>query len=293
MRRRAVNISARPHDAIATSTPPSGRGPCAMPSGIAWPSQPSATSSRMLAIDTKMSLNPEISRKCSSSTSGARCDRARKSRSRSTVGRSTTPAATAASRSSSLNMGASSCRTPDIQGVLVRQYAPSDRVATYPIETLSAVVMRSAVDRAEDSRTMPDRDASVIAAVSGIGVVPTILDTVCRTTGMGFAAVARVTEERWIACNVRDEIDFGLVAGWRAQARDDDLPRDTPDRRSRDHQRRPWRSAVPRPSHARALWIPQLYLDADPAARRAVLRHIVRDRSPSRRSGSARDRRHA
>ena len=60
---------------------------------------------------------------------------------------------------------------------------------------------------------MPDSDASVIAAVSGIGVVPTILDTVCRTTGMGFAAVARVTEERWIACNVRDEIDFGLVAG--------------------------------------------------------------------------------
>ena len=32
-------------------------------------------------------------------------------------------------------------------------------------------------------------------------------------TGMGFAAVARVTEDRWIACAVRDEIAFGLAPG--------------------------------------------------------------------------------
>src|SRR3954447_22368142 len=30
---------------------------------------------------------------------------------------------------------------------------------------------------------------------------------------MGFAAVARVTDERWIACAVRDEISFGLKPG--------------------------------------------------------------------------------
>jgi signal transduction histidine kinase len=30
---------------------------------------------------------------------------------------------------------------------------------------------------------------------------------------MGFAAVARVTEERWVACSVRDEIAFGLEPG--------------------------------------------------------------------------------
>jgi hypothetical protein len=36
---------------------------------------------------------------------------------------------------------------------------------------------------------------------------------VCRTTGMRFAAVARVTEDRWIACSVLDEIDFGLKPG--------------------------------------------------------------------------------
>jgi signal transduction histidine kinase len=52
-----------------------------------------------------------------------------------------------------------------------------------------------------------------VIAVNGIGVVPTILDVVCRITGMGFAAVARVTEDRWIACGVRDEIAFGLRPG--------------------------------------------------------------------------------
>ncbi|RYZ44505.1 MAG: GAF domain-containing protein, partial [Sphingobacteriales bacterium] len=30
---------------------------------------------------------------------------------------------------------------------------------------------------------------------------------------MGFAAVARVTDEKWIACEVRDEISFGLKPG--------------------------------------------------------------------------------
>lgn len=52
-----------------------------------------------------------------------------------------------------------------------------------------------------------------VAAVQGVEVVPTILDTLCRLTGMGFAAVAHVTEDRWIACAVRDEIAFGLEPG--------------------------------------------------------------------------------
>lgn len=49
-----------------------------------------------------------------------------------------------------------------------------------------------------------------IAAVEAIPTVPTILEVVCRTTGMGFAAIARVTEDRWIACAIRDDIAFGL-----------------------------------------------------------------------------------
>jgi signal transduction histidine kinase len=52
-----------------------------------------------------------------------------------------------------------------------------------------------------------------IAAVGAIGSVPTILEVICRTTGMGFAAVARVTEDRWITCQVRDELAFGLKPG--------------------------------------------------------------------------------
>lgn len=52
-----------------------------------------------------------------------------------------------------------------------------------------------------------------IDTVQAIPVVPTILDVICRTTGMGFAAVARVTEGRWVACQVLDTIAFGLPPG--------------------------------------------------------------------------------
>ena len=52
-----------------------------------------------------------------------------------------------------------------------------------------------------------------IADVQRIEAVPKILEVVCRTTGMGFAAVARVTDSRWICCAVRDEIQFGLQPG--------------------------------------------------------------------------------
>jgi signal transduction histidine kinase len=52
-----------------------------------------------------------------------------------------------------------------------------------------------------------------ISAIGRIDAVSTILDVVCRTTGMGFAAVARVTDRRWIACAVRDNISFGLKPG--------------------------------------------------------------------------------
>jgi GAF domain-containing protein len=52
-----------------------------------------------------------------------------------------------------------------------------------------------------------------IAAVQRIAAVPRILEVVCRSTGMGFAAVARVTENRWVCCAMRDEIAFGLAPG--------------------------------------------------------------------------------
>ncbi|MBM1173861.1 GAF domain-containing sensor histidine kinase [Microvirga arabica] len=60
---------------------------------------------------------------------------------------------------------------------------------------------------------MPTDFEADLAAIDRIQAVPTILEVVCRTTGMGFAAVARVTEDRWIACAVRDDIQFGLQPG--------------------------------------------------------------------------------
>ena len=59
--------------------------------------------------------------------------------------------------------------------------------------------------------------AQDVAAIGSIGVVPTILEVMCRVTGLGFSAVARVTEDRWIACAVRDEIEFGLKPGGELQ----------------------------------------------------------------------------
>jgi len=44
-------------------------------------------------------------------------------------------------------------------------------------------------------------------------VVASILEVICSSTGMGFAAIARVTEDRWIACAVNDKINFGLGVG--------------------------------------------------------------------------------
>src|ERR1700730_7411728 len=52
-----------------------------------------------------------------------------------------------------------------------------------------------------------------IAAVQGIDAVPRILEVICRSTGMGFAAIARVTGERWVCCAVLDKIGFGLKPG--------------------------------------------------------------------------------
>jgi len=52
-----------------------------------------------------------------------------------------------------------------------------------------------------------------IEAINSIPAVASILQVICRTTGMGFAAVARVTDDKWVACALRDEINFGLEQG--------------------------------------------------------------------------------
>ena len=63
---------------------------------------------------------------------------------------------------------------------------------------------------------MTDRNEAIardLATVGRISVVPSLLRIVCETTGMRFAAVARVTDSSWTACAVRDDLGFGLDIG--------------------------------------------------------------------------------
>jgi hypothetical protein len=63
---------------------------------------------------------------------------------------------------------------------------------------------------------MQDVSRDIVA----IDAVPKILEVVCRSTGLGFAAVARVTEDRWIACGVRDDAGAVRVSGAARDRRD-------------------------------------------------------------------------
>ncbi|RYF22519.1 MAG: GAF domain-containing protein [Oxalobacteraceae bacterium] len=46
-----------------------------------------------------------------------------------------------------------------------------------------------------------------------VSAIHQILEEVAAVTSMGFVAVACVTENRWIACQVLDQIDFGMSPG--------------------------------------------------------------------------------
>ena len=59
--------------------------------------------------------------------------------------------------------------------------------------------------------------ADDIAAVARISAVPSMLRICCQATGMGFAAVARVSDGNWTACAVQDDIQFGLKVGGRLE----------------------------------------------------------------------------
>ena len=59
----------------------------------------------------------------------------------------------------------------------------------------------------------PEQIARDVSAVKQIEAVPILLDILCETTGMRWAAVARVTENTWTACAVKDDLQFGLKPG--------------------------------------------------------------------------------
>ncbi|WP_191830835.1 ATP-binding protein [Pseudomonas fluorescens] len=55
--------------------------------------------------------------------------------------------------------------------------------------------------------------AADIATIGRINVVPAILQVICESTGLRFAAVARVSDNSWTACAVLDTLGFGLKVG--------------------------------------------------------------------------------
>ena len=67
---------------------------------------------------------------------------------------------------------------------------------------------------------MKELDPNMLADVeiiNNLSISSVLLENVCKITGMGFAAIARVTPEKWVACGVRDEIKFGLMPGGELQ----------------------------------------------------------------------------
>lgn len=54
---------------------------------------------------------------------------------------------------------------------------------------------------------------SDLKAIAKIEAINRLLEVICSTAGMGFAAVARVNEEQWIVCAVRDEMGLGVLPG--------------------------------------------------------------------------------
>lgn len=52
-----------------------------------------------------------------------------------------------------------------------------------------------------------------VELIDSMSFVPKLLEVVARSTGLRFAAIARVTDSHWMACAVHDEIQFGLRPG--------------------------------------------------------------------------------
>lgn len=88
------------------------------------------------------------------------------------------------------------------------------------IQPWYSLVGHSVVHCGPEPIVMTEPGARILAdieAVNQIPVVPVMLDVICRITGMGFAAVGRVTSSQWIACSVLDKISFGLKPGGELQ----------------------------------------------------------------------------
>lgn len=79
---------------------------------------------------------------------------------------------------------------------------------------MSDRLMRQAIIQDHAAFLAGDHDFQAdIRMLAESDLVGTILETVMLATNMRFAAVARVTADRWVACRTVDEVNFGLAEG--------------------------------------------------------------------------------
>ncbi|WP_074256619.1 GAF domain-containing sensor histidine kinase [Vannielia litorea] len=79
---------------------------------------------------------------------------------------------------------------------------------------MSDAVQRSAIMQDHSVFQAGNHDfQSDIEMLASSELVGTILETVMLATDTRFAAVARVTADRWVACRTVDEVNFGLASG--------------------------------------------------------------------------------
>jgi signal transduction histidine kinase len=72
---------------------------------------------------------------------------------------------------------------------------------------------RLVVDSTEMDPSEPHEFQGDIDVIARNPSIQTMLETVCLATGMRFAAIARVTENRWVTCRAVDDLSFGLRPG--------------------------------------------------------------------------------
>ncbi len=99
---------------------------------------------------------------------------------------------------------------------------------------------------------------------------------------MGFAAVARVTDSRWVCLAVNDEINFGLKPGGELKVETTICHEVRQNREAAviDHVAED--EVLLRTPDAGAVWLPKLHFDADLSQGWQLLRHPMRHRSRSR-----------
>ena len=60
---------------------------------------------------------------------------------------------------------------------------------------------------------LPPDGLDPLTSVAALADVSSILEVCLRATGMRYAVVAHVSADRWLACAVQDEVEFGLPVG--------------------------------------------------------------------------------